>query len=92
MLFGNGAALRSIYYYRDYIYYFGLSNGIAELCRMDKSGTTRETIAELMPNDGVDSISAVFQGEYAFVYETGGLMNERGNSQKHNESITGNRR
>lgn len=32
---------------------------------MDKSGTTRETIAELMPNDGVDSISAVFQGEYA---------------------------
>mgnify|MGYP002711198848 FL=1 len=75
--FGNGAALRSIYYYRDYIYYFGLSNGIAELCRMDKSGTTRETIAELMPNNGVDSISAVFQGEYAFVYETGGLMNEQ---------------
>lgn len=75
--FGNGAALRSIYYYRDYIYYFGLSNGMAELCRMDKSGTTRETIAELMPNDGVDSISAVFQGEYAFVYETGGLMNEQ---------------
>ena len=75
--FGNGAALRSIYYYRDYIYYFGLSNGMAELCRMDKSGTTRETIAELMPNNGVDSISAVFQGEYAFVYETGGLMNEQ---------------
>ena len=75
--FGNGAALRSIYYYRDYIYYFGLSNGMAELCRMDKSGTTRETIAELMPNDGVDSISAVFQGEYAFVYETGGVMNDQ---------------
>ncbi len=67
MLFGNGAALRSIYYYRGYIYYFGLSNGMAQLCRMDKSGTTREVIGELIPNDGVDSIRAVFQGNTLYI-------------------------
>lgn len=75
--FGNGAALRSIYYYRGYIYYFGLSNGMAQLCRMDKSGTTREVIGELIPNDGVDSIRAVFQWEYAFIYDGSGLADEQ---------------
>ena len=75
--FGDGEALRSIYYYRGYIYYFGLSNGMAQLCRMDKSGTTRESIAELMPNNGVDSIRAVFQDEYAFIYDGAGLTDEQ---------------
>ena len=39
---------------------------MAQLCRMDKSGTTREVIGELIPNDGVDSIRAVFQGGIRF--------------------------
>lgn len=75
--FGNKTALQSIYYYRGYIYYFGLSDGMAMLCRMDKSGTTRETIAELMPNSGVDSIKAVFQGDYAYIHDGGELLSEQ---------------
>ena len=75
--FGNKTALQSIYYYRDYIYYFGLSDGMAMLCRMDKSGTARETVAELMPNSGVDSIKAVFQGDYAYVHDGGELLSEQ---------------
>ena len=50
---------------------------MAQLCRMDKSGTTREVIGELIPNDGVDSIRAVFQGEYAFIYDGSGLADEQ---------------
>ena len=60
--FGNGAALRSIYYYRGYIYYFGLSNGMAQLCRMDKSGTTREVIGELYLMMGLTRFELFFRG------------------------------
>ncbi len=69
--------MRSIYYYRGYIYYFGLSNGIAELCRMDKSGTTREVIGELIPNDGVDSIRAVFREYALYMMGVALLMSKR---------------
>ena len=34
----------SIYYYNGYVYYMPVNNGMAELCRMDASGSSREIV------------------------------------------------
>ena len=46
-------------------------NGMANLCRMDKSGSTTKILGELFPSDGSSSIHLAFLGDYAYAYDSG---------------------
>lgn len=63
---GKYMVFSNIYYYNGYIYYMPLSSGMATLCRIDPSGTSREVIGELLPSDWSNSIHLTFQGDYAY--------------------------
>ena len=68
---GKYMVFSNIYYYNGYIYYMPLSSGMATLCRIDPSGTSREVIGELLPSDWSNSIHLTFQGDYAYSYNWG---------------------
>ena len=67
----NTCVIYNIYYYNEYIYYMPIINGMANLCRMDKSGSTTKILGELFPSDGSSSIHLAFLGDYAYAYDSG---------------------
>ena len=67
----NTCVIYNIYYYNEYIYYMPIFNGMANLCRMDKSGSTTKILGELFPSDGSSSIHLAFLGDYAYAYDSG---------------------
>lgn len=58
----------SIYYYNGYVYYMPVNNGMAELCRMDASGSSREIVGQLLPSEATSAIHLAFNGDYAYAY------------------------
>lgn len=76
--------LSSIYFYKNNIYTFRLKNGMAYLCKVSADGSSREEIAEIMPNDNENSLYVLFHDDCAYIYDNkGGIaLNE-----EHTETI-----
>lgn len=74
----------SIFFYKNNIYTFSLKNGMACLCKVSADGSSREEIAEIMPNENVSSLFVFFHDDCAYIFDNKGgtLLDE-----EHTEAI-----
>ena len=48
-----------------------IENGMAKLCRMDSSGSSRQILGDLLPCENSSSIHLGFLGDYVYAYDSG---------------------
>lgn len=67
----NNCVIYNIYYYNGNLYYMPIENGMAKLCRMDSSGSSRQILGDLLPCENSSSIHLGFLGDYVYAYDSG---------------------